>query len=150
MRPLKSSKLLPHFQDSSLVICKSKLPSLSLSMSCILKFIKVYGLLRIPRPFCWRSHKMRQLFGVLQRSLHTFRGDGYKNRMCIRDNTHPISLFMAQSSFSALGLFLCVCFGFCSCLFNLFFGSYNKAVELALTCSRRYKVSADNVLLQAF
>ena len=41
-----------NFQDSSLVICKSKLPSLSLSMSCILKFIKVYGLLRIPRPLC--------------------------------------------------------------------------------------------------
>ena len=51
-RPLQNSKLLPHYQDSSLVICKSKLPSLSLSMSYILKFIKVYGLLRIPRPFC--------------------------------------------------------------------------------------------------
>ena len=48
---MQNSKLLPHYQDSSLVICKSKLPSLSLSMSCILKFIKVYGLLRIPRPF---------------------------------------------------------------------------------------------------
>ena len=52
MRPLQNSKLLPHFQDSSLVIYISKLPSLSLSMSCILKFIKVYGLLHIPRPFC--------------------------------------------------------------------------------------------------
>ena len=75
LRPLQNSQLLPHFtevvharhnsneslilpslnhnfQNSSLVIYTSKLPSLSLSVSCVLKFIKVYDLLRIPRLFC--------------------------------------------------------------------------------------------------
>ena len=96
-RPLQNSKLLPHFQDSSLGIYKSKLPSLTLSMSCILKFIKVYGLLCIPIPFCNGLTAVKRSNLFVRFVFKTL----VLSDICVKKIHHPLNSFIHTNIFAS-------------------------------------------------